>query len=250
VDFSNAKDCFPGVSIGGGVCYFLWSRDVCEDCLYTNIHDGITSVQKRRLDEFPVFVRYNEALSIIHNVKKKSKRFVSEIMGGRNPFGFESFARGANKKSSIDKYTLYYSGGVGYVSSEDITKGRDLLKKYKVMISRATAEHAGEADMSGMYNVLSVIKTLKPNEVCSDSYLIAYTSDVESMVGNFYNYARTKFFRFLVLQSVSSISLSKEKFCFVPILDFNIRWTDEMLYKEFSLTEQEINFIESMIKEK
>ena len=67
---------------------------------------------------------------------------------------------------------------------------------------------------------------------------------------NFAKYVRTKLFRFLVLQSVTSISLSKEKFCFVPMLDFSTSWTDENLYTEFDLSQEEINFVESMIKEK
>ena len=57
-----------------------------------------------------------------------------------------------------------------------------------------------------------------------------------------------KFARFLLLQAVSSINLSKDKFCFVPMQDFTKPWTDEELYKKYNLTEEEIAFIESMIK--
>ena len=101
-----------------------------------------------------------------------------------------------------------------------------------------------------MYNVLSVIRVLKPNEVCTDSYLLAYSTEDENEAENFAEYVRSKFFRFLVLQSVTSISLSKEKFGFVPMLDFSRKWTDKDLYQEFDLSEGEIAFIESMIKEK
>ncbi len=250
IDYSNAKDCFPGVSLGGGVCYFLWNRDKKQECNYTNIHDGITSTLVRKLDEFPVFVRYNEALSIIHKVMLKSQSFICDIMSGRNPFGFESFQRGDLEKTKEKQCVLYYSGGVGYVAMDEISKGKNLILKYKVMISRATSEHAGEPDSSGKYNVLSVIKVLQPYEVCSDSYLVGYYSDDKKQVANFEKYARTKFFRFLVLQSVTSISLSKEKFCFVPLLDFDKEWTDKSLYEKYELSKEEVRFIESMIKEK
>ena len=36
VDYENAKDVFPTVGIGGGICYFLWDREnpgLCE-CVY------------------------------------------------------------------------------------------------------------------------------------------------------------------------------------------------------------------------
>lgn len=41
VDFVNAKDCFPGISIGGGVCYFLKTKGYKGKCHYTNIHDAL-----------------------------------------------------------------------------------------------------------------------------------------------------------------------------------------------------------------
>lgn len=60
----------------------------------------------------------------------------------------------------------------------------------------------------------------------------------------------TKFFRFLLLQAISSINLSKDKFQFVPMQDFTKPWTDNELYYKYKLTQEEIDFIENMIRAK
>ena len=57
-----------------------------------------------------------------------------------------------------------------------------------------------------------------------------------------------KFFRFLLLQALTSINISKDKFLFVPLQDFSKPWTDSELYEKYNLTDEEINFIESMIR--
>ena len=44
------------------------------------------------------------------------------------------------------------------------------------------------------------------------------------------------------------MQVSKEVFRFVPLQDFSHPWTDEMLYKKYGLDENEIAFIESMIR--
>ena len=43
-------------------------------------------------------------------------------------------------------------------------------------------------------------------------------------------------------------NISKGVFGFVPIQDFSKPWTDEELYAKYGLTDEEIAFIESMIK--
>ena len=247
VDYVNAKDCFNGISLGGGVCYFLWDRDNPKPCEFTNIHDGVSSTQIRDLSEFSVFVRYNEALSIIHKVTAYKENTVSEVVGSRNPFGLSSSARGTSNKKEIK---LFSSGGTGYISKYEITQGLNIVNKYKVMISKVTSEHAGEPDKSGMFTVVSTTRVLAPNEVCTDSYLIAYETDSQVEADNFARYICTKFFRFLLLQAVSSINLSKDKFQFIPMQDFSKTWTDEELYAKYKLSQEEIDFIESMIKPK
>ena len=37
-------------------------------------------------------------------------------------------------------------------------------------------------------------------------------------------------------------------YAYVPLQDFSHPWTDEMLYKKYGLTDEEIAFIESMIR--
>lgn len=69
VDYQNAKDCFPGTSIGGGVSYFLWDFNHSGPCKVTNIIGGITNTAVRPLNEYPVFIRYNESISIINKIK-------------------------------------------------------------------------------------------------------------------------------------------------------------------------------------
>jgi hypothetical protein len=94
VDYPNAKDCFPNISIGGGVNYFLWARDYHGKCLYSNIHNSKVSTEERILNEFPVFVRYNMAINIIHKILKLKEKNLSEIISSLSPFGLGSAERG------------------------------------------------------------------------------------------------------------------------------------------------------------
>lgn len=61
-------------------------------------------------------------------------------------------------------------------------------------------------------------------------------------------YLKTKFVRFLVLQAVSSIHISRQTFCFVPLQNFARAWTDEELYEKYGLSDAEVQFIDELIK--
>ena len=39
VDYPNAKECFPNISIGGGVCYFVWGKEKHEYCCINGTFD-------------------------------------------------------------------------------------------------------------------------------------------------------------------------------------------------------------------
>lgn len=246
VDFINAKDCFPQNSVSGGVNYFLWDRDHENDCEFTTVLGDKRDTQLRKLNEFSTFVRYNNAIEIIHRIQGKDFRPLSEIVSSRNPFGIPTSARGENnpKKGYLK---LVSSKGIGYVSPKEVIKGEELVSKYKVMVSRITYEHAGEPDKDGKLKVLSRVEILEPNEVCTDSYLIIGGYDSYEEAKNLMIYLQTKFARFLVSQTLTAINLSKDKFGFIPILDFTKSVNEKRLYKKYDLTDENIAFIDSLI---
>lgn len=249
VDFANAKDCFPQNSISGGVCYFLRERDNEQNCVFTNVNGANRNTATRDLSEFPVIVRYNEAVNIIHKVLTKNEEKLSSISSALMPYGLNTNFRGTKEKTSNENLTLYSSNDVTYIRPSDVTKGQDTIYAYKVLISKTGAEHAGEPGKDGMFRVVpSTLRVLCPGEVCTHSYFTIGKFDNRSEAENIISYLKTRFVRFLILQAMSSINISKLVFPFVPIQDFSKPWTDEELYAKYGLTDDEIAFIESMIK--
>lgn len=247
VDYPNTKDCFPETSIGGGVCYFLWDASYDGPCLVTNIHGSLSNQMERKLNKYDIFVRFNKAVHIIDKVRKQGEETFVEIVSSRNPFGLSSSTRG-NQRKEDGNALLITSAGNYYINKNNVKQGCELIDKYKVLISKVTCEHAGEPDKEGMFRVISRMEVLNPNSVSTDSYLIIGENKEKDIVINECNYLKTKFARFLLLQAISSINLSKDKFQFAPLQDFNKPWTDEELYKKYNLSEDEIAFIESMIR--
>lgn len=247
-DYLNAKECFPGVSIGGGVCYFLWEKDYNGPCSVTNILNGNTSTMTRKLNQFSIFVRSNNSIKIIKKVEAEKGDNLSILVSSRNPFGLSSAHRGNKAKKSDNDLLLQSSEGDSYISKNDVNKGNNLINSYKVVLSKVTSEHAGEPASDGKFKILSSLKVLLPKQVCTDSYLIVGNFKSKREAEHLLMYLKGKFARFLLLQAVTSINLSKEKFVFVPAQDFTQEWTDEKLYKKYQLTKDEVTFIESMIR--
>ena len=59
---------------------------------------------------------------------------------------------------------------------------------------------------------------------------------------------KTKFFHFMTSIKKSTQNSMKDTYSYVPLQDFTRPWTDADLYAKYGLTDEEIQFIESMIK--
>ena len=260
VDYTNAKDVFPNTSISGGVNFFIWKEDYNGLCTFTNTTNGETTTMERDLSEFPVLVRYNKAVNIIHKVEKSNVNKLTQITSGLMPFGLSTSYRGRKNSSEVDKLVLHASNGVSYISEEEINKGKEFIDKYQVLVSKTGAEHAGEPSKDGTFRVIpSSMKVIGPNEVCTHSYFLVGCFKEKELADNVYRYLRTRFVRFLMLMSMSGFGLSKLVMGFVPLEDFtnnsDIKWNvsekeiERQLYKKYKLTQDEITFIESNVKE-
>lgn len=257
-DFIDANDCFAGISLSGGVCYFLRDRDNEGLCnIYTNKGNNQVSHSKRYLLEpgFSTYIRFNEALSILKKVKKLGEDSFDKLVSPRDPFGLNYYENGSErmfKKFSPVKGNndceIYYFGwqrtGIQYANKSYITTRKDSVHKYKVFISKAN----GAASNKIPYTVLSKPFVAKPGSICNMTYLMIGPFDSYEEANNVEKYIATKFFRFLVSMKKNTQNALKKVYELVPMQDFTKEWNDETLYQKYGLNAEEIEVIESMIK--
>ena len=77
-DIVDADEVFPEADIAGGVCYFLWDSAYKGYCHVTTINHGKRYSTSRALNEFNVFVRHTQAMSIIERIRNIDNHFYDE----------------------------------------------------------------------------------------------------------------------------------------------------------------------------
>lgn len=244
VDYEDASEAFPGVDIAGGICYFLWERDSRGPCEVTNVHNDERDVFVRPLNEFQTFIRHGQAVPIIRKILAKGEKSMSEQVTSRKPFGLPTNVR-PQKSGDI---VLRWQNGEGPYKRSDIFVGVEMIDKWKVITSYVGYDHAGNPGKDGRRRVFSKIDILPPGTICTETYLVVGSYEGETQALNLVDYMKTRLFRFLVSQFMYSHHITKDSYSLVPIFDLTKRWTDEKLYKEYGLTDDEIAFIESKIR--
>ncbi|MBW7959910.1 Eco57I restriction-modification methylase domain-containing protein [Patescibacteria group bacterium] len=252
-DFLDASECFSGVSIEGGVCYFLWKRDDKGLCkVLTHSSNGILSSTERPLLEegADVFIRYNEVISIIRKVISKSESNFSVLVSPRNPYGIGNDVLDGTFSDRAKKINV-----LGILKSERVIKkipaaqlGRNIdeLNSYRLFISKADGA-AGQIGNPIPARIIGKIVVAEPNMACTETFLRIGLFKNEKEVLHVKRYMETKFFRVLV-GARKNKNMTRDTYSFVPMQDFSESWTDEKLYKKYGLTKEEIDFIESMIR--
>lgn len=257
-DVEDSRECFPTVDIAGGICYFLWQKGNNSKCSVINIVKGERTRSLRYLNEHDTFIRNQQVLNIINKVKSQTSiGFLCQKVYSRKPFGIRSFQHGFPAKPGRD-IALFGSDGITYLEEKDVPQNKQLIPKWKVIMSKASAEHAGQTDANGRKRVVSRLEVLPPNTICTESYLLLDVFESEMEAENMKKYIRTQFVRFLLASILITQNIVRDKFAFVPLQNFtsssDINWSasvadiDQQLYRKYGLSADEIAFIEKMIK--
>lgn len=256
-DYPDASDCFPGVEIKGGVNYFLWDRDYSGNCTINTYERGkITSTATRPMLEngCDIFIRNNNLVAIYIKVREKGETSFMSIVSSMRPFGLRGdFFKNSEKYNLPSVRDVYKEGDIiihgleknkrvqKYVSATYPFPKREYIAKYKMFMSRNQG--------TGMLGeTFSTPIFAGPNEACTETFLVIGLFEAEQEMMNCWSYMTTKFFRTMVGVRKVDQSMSQSVYSYVPMQDFSKPWTDEELYEKYDLTDEEIAFIESMIR--
>ena len=258
-DYLSAAEVFPGVGLKGGVCYFLWDRDNPGPCrVATHFKDWPVSTATRPLVEngVDVFLRFNEGLSVLRKVASvespatrslalpETKRF-DRLVSSRKPFGLETTFKGAVTQSP-GELLVYQNGGLGYISRGAITSGLDLIDCWKVYIGRA-APGTGNRD-TYPHRILSTPFVGGPETISSETYLCIGPLKSQAAAESVLSYLSCRLTRFLILLHKPSQDTTRKVYTFVPNQTWDRSWTDVELYAKYGITDEEIAFIESIVR--
>jgi site-specific DNA-methyltransferase (adenine-specific) len=248
VDFIVDKDAFPKINLNGGVNYFLWERDNPGECEITTIAPGGKRglSESRDLGEFDVFIRRNEAVSILRKVLAMGDPSFKTRISARKPFGLPTNFHGAGSPSASKPIKLHGSGKVSWVGEQELLTNREWTGRWKVLVAAATDGNENYPlpiwDQIGPF-------VAGPGEACSETYLVAYVAESEEEARNVVAYMRTRFFRFMVSLRKVAQHNKIENFGFVPFLPMDKVREDEELFKRYKLTVDEVEFIKASIRE-
>ncbi len=256
IDYFDSTDVFPNIDLSGGVCYFLHDQKYEGDCCVVSHRNGSKTSLLRPLNSIDGnFIRFNEAISILNKVSIKhnicNENF-SSLVSVRKPFGIATNDRILTNPMP-NSTCIYAYPNSGYIFNNQICNHADWTKLYKVFISYAYGER-------GDFPYFAIGKPFlgEPNTCCSETYLVVAPSAEKEFVMNVAQYLRTKFLRFMVLLKKNTQHATSKVYSLVPLQDFSnnsdIDWgkdvaeIDKQLYAKYNLSNDEIGFVERMIK--
>ena len=260
-NYPNAREVFSNAEIKGGVSYFIFDDTYEGKVQFDIFQHGEVTTEIRNLfeDGLDVIISDGTTYSILSKViYSKDFQTITEITRGRNAFGIigkEDVLNSKSKKEHFnDAIKLYCKAGeIRWTTLSEITKGTDIVDKYKVFISKSAGSPGKDLKIIGTPYVGEC------GSACTDSLFPIGNFETFDEADNLRKYIQTQFLRFMVSVMKISQNVTQLVYKFVPLQDFtknsDIDWSkpiheiDLQLYKKYGLDEKEIEFIETHVKE-
>ncbi len=247
VDYPDATECFTnGIDLSGGVCYFLWDKDYHGNCRVSSIQNGkekSTMFRPLLENNCDTFIRFNEAVPILHKIQSFKEKSFSQYVSPQTPFGIISSFSKYQDVPFQGSVELLCVKGKKYIDKAYVTKNKQWIGSYKIYISKSYGERGAYP-----YRFLAKPMIGYPESCCTQTYLMLGPFNDEKECKNVISYIHTRFFRFCVMLKKNTQDAMRNVYSLVPLQDFSHPWTDEMLYQKYGLTDEEIAFVESMIR--
>ncbi len=256
-DFYEAGVCFNNVEIKGGVCYFLRDinhNDKCE--IHTQSSNGYTQISNRYLrdGEENIFIRDSELIEIKKQVASFGEDGFDTIVSSMKPYGLRGDFFKNPAKYGLPPIRKEKKEGditiIGldekqhrtrrYIPQDYPLPQRDLLEDIKLFIPR----NYGTGRMGDMP---SNMEYAMPYDVCTETFIQIGPFKSLEEAKNCEDYMRTKFFTVLVGIRKQDQGAGKSVYHYAPLQDFSIKWTDEMLFEKYGLTDKQIAYINMIL---
>ena len=258
-DFLSAADVFPGVGLKGGVNYFLWDRDHPGECVVTTHFKGWDDSTDTRplLEEgADVFIRFNEGVSILKKIMKvelagqpsvslPAEKSFSELVSSARAFGLRTFFK-AKSVAGPEDVKVYQNGGIGYIARSEVASGKALIDKWKIFVSYA-APGTGNKD-SYPHRVISTPFLGEPGSISTETYLAIGPFNSKEEAESALSYLSCRLTRLLIQLRKASQHVTSRVYGFVPVQEWTKQWTDSDLYAKYRLTDEEIAFVEKVVR--
>lgn len=215
-----------------GISYYLIDskeHDICEIHNKCAMKKEFNSIENRSILSGQSL--WNIGNEIVERIGKQSPFRVEEVHDRKK------YTVSINTQSSLMR---------GFAIKEQDEYGKWKIRQDLVGKGGAIFDKDGKAVVIGKITILDA----NSSNVSGTSKCI-FTSDNENEIKSFISYINTKFVAFLMLITLNGLTvINNETFRFVPMPEaFDHIFTDEELYKKYNLTDEEINIIESVIKE-
>jgi len=247
--FKNSKSVFPTVDVLGGICFLHYKADHKGGVMF---HDGEAS-SVVDLKKHDIILDDPRSYDLVEKLKAAwHGKYVSEIAWTRKPFGLPTDHFKKNDEASsraADAIPCYSKGrSIRYVRRSEITKNEDKIDQYKVAVQRAYAP-GSKLGVRRVTIPKDQIFLITKGEVTTETYNVVGSFKTMKEAERFVRYLQTDFARYLLGLRKVTQDIPKDRWDWVPLVDMNTEWTDELLFDRFQLTKQEREHIKKKVKE-